>query len=66
MNEYIFKLLVWPLSGGEREELYAIQADDIAEAKGDLFAATDMDENYWEWEILEVFEPTEKKWRAAR
>ena len=66
MNEYVFKLLVWPLSGGEREELYAIQSDGILEAKADLLVATDMDENYWEWKILEVFEPTEKKWRAAR
>ncbi len=66
MKEYIFKLMVWPLSGGEREELYSVQARDISEAKGDLFAATDRDENYWEWQILEIFGPTEKKWRAAR
>jgi hypothetical protein len=66
MTEYVFKLLVWPLSGGEREEFYAVQADGIAEAKGDLFAATDQDENYWEWKILEVFEPTEKEWQVAR
>jgi hypothetical protein len=25
-----------------------------------------MDENYWEWKILEVFEPTEKEWQVAR
>ena len=66
MNEYVFKLLVWPLSGGEREELYAIQSDGIAEAKAALLVATAMDENYWEWKILEVFEPTEKEWQAAR
>ena len=66
MKEYVFKLLVWPLSGGEREELYSIEADDIPEAKADLLVATDIDENYWEWKILEIFEPTEKKWRAAR
>jgi hypothetical protein len=66
MNQYVFKLLVWPLSGGEREELYAIHADDIPEAKADLLVATDMDENYWEWKILEVFEPTDKEWQVTR
>ena len=66
MKEYIFKLLVWPLSGGEREELYSVRARDIAEAKGDLFADTDGEEDYWEWKILEVFEPTEKHWQVAR
>ena len=66
MKEYIFKLMVWPLSGGEREELYSVQAWDISEAKGDLFADTDGVEDYWEWKILEVFEPTEKEWQVAR
>ncbi len=66
MKEYIFKLMVWPLSGGEREELYSVQAWDIAEAKGDLFADTDGVEDYWEWKILEVFEPTEKDWQVVR
>jgi hypothetical protein len=63
MNDYVFKLLVWPLSGGEREEFYLIHADSIAEAKGNLFAATDQNENYWEWKILEVFEPTQIEWQ---